>query len=92
MEIKREPFRILTLKKKYIEKKHKKTKKKTDSHLLLLSSVVLNKDLYNYDLSDCNRDCCIGRTHLLSEFFLDFTHSLVLIHMSFIWIISPDVI
>ena len=28
MEIKREPFRILTLKKKYIEKKHKKTKKK----------------------------------------------------------------
>ena len=89
MEIKREPFRILTLKKKYIEKN---TKKKADSRLLLLSSVVLNKDLYNYDLSDCNRDCCIGRTHLLSEFFLDFTHSLVLIHMSFIWIISPDVI
>lgn len=28
MEIKREPFRILTLKKKYIEKKYKKTKKK----------------------------------------------------------------
>ena len=72
MEIKREPFRILTLKKKYIEKN---AKKKTDSHLLLLGSVVLNKDLYNYDLSDCDRDCCIGRTHLLSEFFLDFTYS-----------------